>query len=126
MKKIIAITAGLAFLSASTSFAAEVAPAVSQPTGKTTYGSKLMTQKERMEHRAQMRSAKTMQEREQIRAKNHEAMQKRAEEKGMKLPEKVPPTGMHQGRMQGPGMMGGGAGAGGMGGAGMNPGPRNP
>jgi hypothetical protein len=51
------------------------------------YGSQLMTQKERMEHRAQLRAAKTVQEREQIRKAHHEKMQLRAKEKGVTLPD---------------------------------------
>ena len=107
MKKIVAITAVLTVLMASASFAAEEAPAVSQSAGKTTYGSQLMTQQERAEHRNKVQAAKTEQERQRMRVENHEAMQKRAKEQGMKLPEKVPSTGMHQGRMSGSGMMGG-------------------
>ncbi|MEY2342893.1 hypothetical protein AB4090_12390 [Acidithiobacillus sp. IBUN Pt1247-S3] len=124
MKKIVALTAILTVLMASASFAAEEAPAVSQSAGKTAYGSQLMTQQERAEHRNKLQSAKTEQERKQIRAEKHEAMQKRAEEKGLKLPENAPSTGMHQGGMRGSGMMGGaGGGAGMMGGAGMGRGP---
>jgi hypothetical protein len=51
------------------------------------YGSQLMTQKERMEHRAQLKAAKTIQEREQIRKAHHEKMQQRAKEKGVALPD---------------------------------------
>ncbi len=64
------------------------------------YGSQLMTAQERNEYRARMRAAKTQEERERIRAENHERMQQRAKERGVTLPE-VPPG-------RGPGM---GAGA---------------
>ncbi|MDD3760418.1 MAG: hypothetical protein PHO57_06255 [Acidithiobacillus sp.] len=119
MKKIVAITAVLGVLMAGTSFAAET-PAAAASTGTTTYGSQLMTQQERAEHRNKMQSAKTEQERQQIRAENHETMRKRAEERGMSIPDNAPSTGMHQGR----GMQGG-AGGGMMGGAGMGRGGPN-
>lgn len=38
------------------------------------YGSQMMTQQERIEHRNRMRAAKTLEEREQIRAEQHEQM----------------------------------------------------
>ncbi|WP_308389165.1 hypothetical protein [Acidithiobacillus sp. AMEEHan] len=126
MKKIVAITAVLGVLMASASFAAEETSAVSPSTGTTTYGSQLMTQQERAEHRNKMQSAKTEQERQQIRAENHEAMRKRAQEQGMTMPENAPSTGMHQGRaMQGGSGMMGGVGGGMMGGAGMGRGGSN-
>ena len=43
------------------------------------YGSQLMTQEERMQHRAQMLSAATEVEREQIRYEHHEHMVARAQ-----------------------------------------------
>ncbi|MBU2753726.1 hypothetical protein HFU84_11215 [Acidithiobacillus sp. CV18-2] len=118
MKKIVAITAVLGVLMAGTSFAAEEVPVAAASTGTTTQGSQLMTQQERAEHRNKMQSAKTEQERQQIRSENHETMRKRAEEKGMSIPENAPSTGMHQGR----GMQGG---SGMMGGAGMGRGGSN-
>ncbi len=71
------------------------------------YGSQLMTRKERAEYRAKMRAAKTAEEREQIRKEHHEAMQARAKERGVTLPDEPP--------MRGGGMMapGGGMGPGG-------------
>ncbi len=54
------------------------------------YGSQLMTPEERNEHRARMRTARTEEERERIRAENHERMKQRAEERGITLAE-VPP-----------------------------------
>ena len=50
------------------------------------YGSQFMTQQERVEHQAQMRSAKTTEERARIRAEHHERMKKRAKEQGAILP----------------------------------------
>ena len=63
------------------------------------YGSQLMTPQERTEFRAKMRAAKTPEERTQLRAEHHKAMQARAKEKGMTLPDAP--------AMGGPGMGGG-------------------
>jgi Na+-transporting NADH:ubiquinone oxidoreductase subunit NqrC len=57
------------------------------------FGSQLMTKQERNEYRNRMRSAKTPQEREQIRAEHHERMQARAKERGVTLPDNPPPRG---------------------------------
>lgn len=73
--------------------------------GEPIYGSQLMTEQERNEHRARIRTAKSHEERERIRAEHHEAMQARAKERGATLPD-MPPQ-------RGPG---GGMGGGGMGG----------
>lgn len=70
--------------------------------GKTIYGSQLMTPAERNAYRQQMRSLKTVQEREAFRAQHHEQMQQRAKERGMQLPD-MPPAGGARGGM-GPGM----------------------
>jgi hypothetical protein len=81
------------------------------------YGSQLMTEQERLEHRNMMRTLKTQEEREAYRLEHHKKMQVRAKEKGVTLPEEPLP----QGRM----MKGTGAG-GGMGpGGGMGQGNRN-
>lgn len=85
------------------------------------FGSQLMTQQERNEHRLQMRSAKTAEEREAVRARHHEQMLERARQQGVTLPETPPPQGA--GRGMGPG--GRGMGPGGMGpgmGGGQGPG----
>ena len=79
------------------------------------YGSQLMTQQERIEHRNKLRTAKTAEEREQIRAELHPRRQERAKERGLTLPDAPPPAG--GGKGMGPGM-GGGMGSGG----GMGPG----
>lgn len=51
------------------------------------YGSELMTEQERIEHRNKMRSLKTEQEREEYRRQHHEKMQQRAKERGVTLPD---------------------------------------
>ena len=78
------------------------------------YGSQLMTEKERNEYRNRMRSAKTVQEQEQIRAEHHKSMQVRAKERGVTLPDKPPAKGggMGPGGMGPGGGMGGGMGGG--------------
>lgn len=73
------------------------------------YGSKLMTQQERIEFRARMSAAKTAEEREQIRKEHHEQMQARAKERGVTLPDS-PPMGGHGMGPGGGGMMGPGGG----------------
>ena len=78
------------------------------------YGSQLMTQQERIEHRNKLRAAKTVEERDQVRLQHHEQMQLRAKEKGVTLPDAPPTMGGGQGR----GMVG----MGGMGGMGPGPG----
>ena len=57
------------------------------------YGSQLMTKQERKEFRNRMRSAKTDEEREQIRAEHHERMMVRAKERGVTLPDDPPAKG---------------------------------
>ncbi len=75
------------------------------------FGSQLMTRQERIEYRNRMRSAKTAEEREQIRAEHHERMMVRAKERGVTLPDHPPARGSG---MMGPGGgMGGGMGPGG-------------
>lgn len=76
------------------------------------YGSQLMTNQERMEQRAKMNTAKTPQEREQVRLEHHEKMQLRAKERGATLPDTPPAQGggMRQGMGPGGGMGGGGRG----------------
>jgi hypothetical protein len=80
------------------------------------YGSQLMTEQERNEYQNRMRSAKTVQEQEQIRAEHHKSMQVRAKERGVTLPDKPPATGGGMGPAGGMGPgggMGGGMGGGG-------------
>jgi hypothetical protein len=93
------------------------------------YGSQLMTQKERAEYRAQMRTAKTAEGREQIRIQHHERMKERAKARNVALPDEPlvhdsgivsggamrPAGGMEGSEMTpgGGGMEGGGMGSGG-------------
>jgi hypothetical protein len=80
-----------------------------------TYGSHLMSEQERAEHRAQMRAAKNPEERARLRKEHHERMELRANERGVTIPDEPPPHGGGKGP--------GGSGPGGMGmGGGMGPG----
>lgn len=51
------------------------------------YGWQLMTDEERAEHRAKMRSATSSEEREAYRQEHHKLMQARAEAKGLTIPD---------------------------------------
>lgn len=73
------------------------------------YGYQLMTPQERAAHRDKMRAAKTYEERERIRKEHHAAMQIRAKEKGVTLPDE-PPAGRGPGSGPGGGGMGPGGG----------------
>lgn len=77
------------------------------------YGSQLMTKQERAEHRAQLRAAKTAEERERIRNEHHEKMKLRAKERGVSIPDEPPAAGMGKGMGPGGGGMGPGGGMGG-------------
>ncbi len=82
------------------------------------YGYQLMTPAERDEYRDRMRAAQSAEERQKIRAEHHAEMQKRAEERGVTLPDM--PAGRGGGMGPGGGM---GRGGGMMGpGNGMGPG----
>lgn len=76
------------------------------------YGSQIMTEQERMEYQQRMKSAKTEQEREQIRAEHHVQMQERAKMQGITLPDTPPMkkgtgSGMKSGSGMGSGMKSG-------------------
>jgi hypothetical protein len=90
------------------------------------YGSQLMTQQERLEYRTRMQSAKTLEERERVRAEHHALMTERARERGVALPDEPPARGGGAGAGGGMGPAGGGMGPGGggmgPGGGGMGPG----
>lgn len=104
MKRRILITATIATLLSGAAFAQQGGlPAIGDDAP--IYGAQMMTEQERIEHRNRLRSAKTLEEREQIRNEHHERMVTRARERGITLPEEPP--------------MRGGMGAGG---AGMGPG----
>ena len=66
------------------------------------YGSQLMTDQERIEHRTQMRNLKTLKERQAYQLEHHKKMQERAKEKGITIPDEP---------MRGPGGMGPGGGS---------------
>lgn len=67
------------------------------------YGSQLMTQQERIEHRNKLHAAKTFKEREKIRLEHHKQMEERAKERGVTLPDSPPMRGRMGDRMGGPG-----------------------
>ena len=115
------------FLPTGFAFAADVLPAQIRTQAEQqerVYGSQLMTQQERSEYRARMRTATTAEERERIRIQHHEAMKERARTQGVTLPDEPPAGGggMGPGGSMGPG--GGMSPGGGMGpgGGGMGPG----
>jgi hypothetical protein len=95
-------------------FAVSLLTLGAMPSGKaeqTVYGWQLMSEQERAEHRNKMRSFQTEQQREAYRMEHHKRMQKRAQERGMTLPDQPGPRGKGMG---GPGM-GSGPGPGGSG-----------
>ena len=80
---------------------------------ETMYGYQLMTEQERAQHRATMRSFNTEAEREAYRRQHHEMMQERAKAQGVTLPDEPMPRGQGRGMGQGQGMgMGQGSGGG--------------
>lgn len=74
------------------------------------YGSQMMTEQERKEHRAKMRAAKTAEEREHLRKEHHEKMKARAKERGITLPDEPPARGGSMSPGGGMGPKGGGMG----------------
>ena len=72
------------------------------------YGSQLMTNQERAEHRHKMRAAKSAEERERIRNEHHERMKERAKARGVTLPDEPPAKGRGMGSGGGMGAGGGG------------------
>jgi hypothetical protein len=80
-------------------------PADTPPaTSEAIYGYQLMTEPERLEYRARMRTLKTAEEREAFRMEHHKLMQERAKMRGITLPEAPPPRGMGAGQGMGRGM----------------------
>ena len=71
---------------------------------ETVYGYQLMTEQERAEHRAKMRSFKTEAEREAYRRQHHEMMQERARAQGVTLPDEPMSRGQGRGMGKGRGM----------------------
>jgi len=57
------------------------------------YGSQLMTEQERIEHRKRLQNAKSDEEIKEIRNQNHERMKERAKEQGVSIPEQPPVRG---------------------------------
>jgi len=106
--------------------AAPAAPAAPEAAPEQPFGWQMMTTEERAAHCSAMRSAKTPEEREQLRAQHHALMVARAKQRGMTLPAQpmMGPGAGCRGLGMGPGMMGGR----GMGGPGMmgNPPPAPP
>ena len=85
-----------------------------EPAAEPIFGSQLMTEQERVEHRNAMRSARSDEERAAVRAQHHEQMVQRAQERGVTLPATPPeqrPMAGPRGGM-GPGMNAGGQGRG--------------
>jgi hypothetical protein len=68
------------------------------------YGYQLMSEQERAEHRAKMRSFQTEQEREAYRKEHHKMMQERAKAQGVTLPDEPMPRGQGKGMGKGQGM----------------------
>lgn len=87
--------------------AAEEAP---KPKSEPIYGYRMMTDQERNEFRERMRNAKSAEERQAIRDEHHKAMQARAKERGVTLPDQPRGPGAGKGPGYGPG---GGKGPGG-------------
>ena len=71
---------------------------------ETVYGYQLMTEQERAEHRAKMRSFNTEAEREAYRQQHHEMMQERARAQGVTLPDEPMSRGQGRGMGKGQGM----------------------
>ncbi len=67
------------------------------------YGSQMMTEQERNEHRAQLRAAKSKEERDQMRRAHHDHMRHRAQERGVTIPEEPAARGGGTGLGPGPG-----------------------
>jgi hypothetical protein len=84
----------------STTQATGVKPAV-QPVR--IYGAQLMTEQERAEFRAKMRSLKTLEERQSFRQQHHEEMKARAKERGVTIPDEPPMRGPRAGNGMGKG-----------------------
>lgn len=99
------VTASLLLGSAS-AFAAD-------PSAEPIFGSQLMTEQERTEHRSLMRTARTEEERAAIRARHHEQMLQRAKERGVTLPAEPPAQRPYAGPRSGMGPGGQGMGPGG-------------
>jgi len=85
-------------------------PATSIFAAEQIYGSQLMTEQERAEHRTKMQSMKTAKERERYRLEHHKKMEQRAKKQGVTLPAGPQSQGSGMGGGQSDGMGGGGGG----------------
>lgn len=92
--------------------AQEQTPAKPQQQRERIYGYQMMTDEERNAYREKMRNAKSAEERQAIRDEHHKAMQARAKERGVTLPDSPPPGKGPQGMGPGKGPRGGGMGMG--------------
>lgn len=106
--------AGLFFLTAGLATAASVAVGEEQTTRPVPaqqavrgsfFGPQLLSEDEQAAYRARIRSAKTAQETESIRAEHYELMKVRAREQGFALPDQRPPVGGSIGNIFGPQLM---------------------
>ncbi len=122
-KTIVATIAAVLMATAAYPLSAQTAD---QPARKSEpiYGYRMMNDQERNEYREKMRNARSADERQALRDEHHKAMQARAKERGVTLPDSPPPGKGPQGMGPGKGPRGEGMGpGGGMGpGAGMGPG----
>ena len=109
---IMSTLAAFLFLSAGVTFSADQ---------EQIYGSQLMTQLERFEHRERLRNAKTNKERKRIRNEHHERMKERARALGKTLSDDPPKVKGYMDSGSGTGFggsVGSGSGSGGGGGGG--------
>ena len=82
----------LAFVAAAWIFAA-TAPVLAEDEPPPIYGQQLMTQQEQEQYRERVRAARTDEDRAALREQHREAMQARARERGVELPDVAAPGG---------------------------------
>jgi hypothetical protein len=97
------LTSGLLFFNAGIPAAEPAVNPADTQAQEPVYGSQLMSPEERAEHRARMRAATTVEEREKIRKEHHALMQERAKKLGITLPDEPPAPGMGAGPSMGAG-----------------------
>lgn len=111
---VIAVSGAMSLVSGTSLAAEPVRAQARQQAQEEIYGSQLMTEQERIEHRTTMRTLKTQQERDAYRLEHHKLMQERAAARGITLPDMPPRAGAGAGAGQRGGMgQGGGMGPGG-------------
>ena len=120
------VAVATAFFAAAAFHAAAQSADAPVPKSEPIYGYRMMNEQERDEYRAQMRNARSTEERQALRDEHRKAMEVRAKERGVTLPEpRGPGAGGPRGGM-GPGSGPGyGLGAGGGPGSGPGAGPRS-